>query len=495
MPSRWPSGPSLIQSGQQAFPASLFPQPESGWGVRTSATSGPSSEISSSSAGRPLSSGNRSPAVTDENGLVVKKVCGECKTLKSLSDFYKDKDSLGGYRRMCKVCIRRQEKARKDLIPTAKKQADYRAWRKHRRAKALLTLAKFRAKQKGMEFSLREEDISDALAAGVCELTGIPFNFEDGRTWDSPSLDRIDSSKGYTPSNVRVVLYCLNVMANTWGENKIIEIADAIVAQRQSKSASLQSALEASLMRRLDTQISPEYVLTWKHWDMQSGPQICALRARGRPISDKDYSGELQGWPTPVSNDDNKSREAHLAMKARMGGNRTAITSLQVMVQGLAGWPTPNALPESRGGLQTNPEKALERRAQGHMLNLDDVATLAGWPTPNTMDGGQTSRGGDRKDELLMGGLVQGLVGWATPTVRDHKDGSSEGTAPINALLGRMVWGLGQTSTSSSAPTGKSGASPPLNPAFSRWLMGFPPEWDASAPTAARSSRRSRQSS
>ena len=41
-------------------------------------------------------------------------------------------------------------------------------------------------------------------------------------------------------------------------------------------------------------------------------------------------------WPTPVANDDNKTPAAHLAMKERMGGNRTAITSLQVYVQA---WP------------------------------------------------------------------------------------------------------------------------------------------------------------
>jgi len=44
-------------------------------------------------------------------------------------------------------------------------------------------------------------------------------------------------------------------------------------------------------------------------------------------------------WPTPTANDDNKSVEAHLAMKKRMGerdgtgANRTAITSLQVMAK------------------------------------------------------------------------------------------------------------------------------------------------------------------
>lgn len=53
-------------------------------------------------------------------------------------------------------------------------------------------------------------------------------------------------------------------------------------------------------------------------------------------------------WPTPVANDDNKSPEAHLAMKARMkGGPRQTITSLQVLVQQ---WPTPNAMDSEQAG-------------------------------------------------------------------------------------------------------------------------------------------------
>lgn len=51
-------------------------------------------------------------------------------------------------------------------------------------------------------------------------------------------------------------------------------------------------------------------------------------------------------WPTPVANDDNKSPEAHLAMKARMkGGPRYKPTSLQVMVKGVERglWPMPTA--------------------------------------------------------------------------------------------------------------------------------------------------------
>jgi hypothetical protein len=81
---------------------------------------------------------------------------------------------------------------------------------------------------------------------------------------------------------------------------------------------------------------------------------------------------------------------------------------------------------------------------------------------------------------------------WATPTVRDHKDGAcqkplAEGMVEVNALLGRQV--IGVTLNGLNVLMEKRGR---LNPAFSRWLMGFPPEWDVCAPTAMPSSRRSR---
>jgi hypothetical protein len=73
-------------------------------------------------------------------------------------------------------------------------------------------------------------------------------------------------------------------------------------------------------------------------------------------------AAKLAGWPTPVANDDNKSPEAHLAMKTRMGhrdgsnANRTAITSLQVMVKTITGWVSPTATDGERGSLPPRPQ-------------------------------------------------------------------------------------------------------------------------------------------
>ena len=62
-----------------------------------------------------------------------------------------------------------------------------------------------------------------------------------------------------------------------------------------SPSAILQQSLVNRLRRRMAVYGSPEYVLTWKSWDMPSGPPICALRASGHRTSDKGCGG----WGTP----------------------------------------------------------------------------------------------------------------------------------------------------------------------------------------------------
>jgi hypothetical protein len=133
-----------------------------------------------------------------------------------------------------------------------------------------------------------------------------------------------------------------------------------------------------------------------------------------------------------------------------------------------------------------------KRKAGNHAVNLQDQVTLAAWPTPNAMEGGQTSRGGDRKDELLMGGLVQAAA-WQSPTSttmgkrkdnekrRKYRESTGrQSLAPGNLEEQAMIYATtGPTSNGCLAETEKPGQ---LNPAFSLWLMGFPAEWLSCAP-------------
>lgn len=65
-----------------------------------------------------------------------------------------------------------------------------------------------RARKKGVEFSLTKEDFT---IPDVCPMLGIPLFFSPGKaTANTPSIDRIDNTKGYTSDNVRVISWEAN---------------------------------------------------------------------------------------------------------------------------------------------------------------------------------------------------------------------------------------------------------------------------------------------
>lgn len=72
---------------------------------------------------------------------------------------------------------------------------------------------------------------------GKCAVTGLPFDvsFENPKNPFAPSLDRMDSNKGYEPDNVVFVLWGVNAALNAWGYDAFIEIARAATQQRECK--------------------------------------------------------------------------------------------------------------------------------------------------------------------------------------------------------------------------------------------------------------------
>jgi hypothetical protein len=95
--------------------------------------------------------------------------------------------------------------------------------------------AKRNAKVRGMEWAITPDDINHLIARcrGRCEVSGIPLTVSWGGARKknrpyAPSLDRIDSSKGYTLDNCRIVCVAVNLAMSEWGESVLRRIARAM---------------------------------------------------------------------------------------------------------------------------------------------------------------------------------------------------------------------------------------------------------------------------
>lgn len=124
------------------------------------------------------------------------KVCSKCQEEKDESEFY---SSTTGWCKQCRIKNNYQYYLR-------------RTTEKPFRADRLIRAAKFRAKKSGLECTITAADI---VIPDTCPILDIPIVINsDKRADNSPSIDRIDNSKGYTPDNVIVVSYRANKLKN-----------------------------------------------------------------------------------------------------------------------------------------------------------------------------------------------------------------------------------------------------------------------------------------
>ncbi len=167
---------------------------------------------------------------------------------------------------------------------------------------------------------------------------------------------------------------------------------------------------------------------------------------------------------------------------------RLAPSTRRTSGSGCIGWPTPKAS-DGEGGRTTKTKGG----GNSHLpIHAREAAT---WSTPSAADGKGTTGGGQNSSLRTQTHAST----WPTPTANDHK-----GSGPtvmrqdgVDRTWQRLDYATeqgmpGAMPNGQPAQTEKRGA---LNPEFVSWLMGFPPEWDACAPTATPSSRRSRQKS
>lgn len=89
--------------------------------------------------------------------------------------------------------------------------------------------AKSRAAERGREFSLK---VSDIEIPARCPVFGVPFFDERGTVINSPSIDRVDNSRGYVPGNIRVI----SRRANTLKGDANLEEMRAVVRYIESNT-------------------------------------------------------------------------------------------------------------------------------------------------------------------------------------------------------------------------------------------------------------------
>lgn len=232
-----------------------------------------------------------------------------------------------------------------------------------------------------------------------------------------------------------------------------------------SASADLTLSLVNRLKQRLTMDGSTLFNLTWREKVTPAGRLVYRLAASARRTSDSG-SGS---WQTPKALDGvfSTPRTTGRPMHRATHLQTQTIALLTNADPTLASWVSPRAQDGERGGSMS-----------------EALKWAAGAPRPS---------GAQRGTSLTE--QTQLIASWPTTSTRDHKGGYPGGrmrngkiSHDVLDVVAQLTFG--QTAIGSPAVTEKPGQ---LNPAHSRWLMGYPAEWDACAPTATPSSRKSRK--
>jgi hypothetical protein len=154
--------------------------------------------------------------------------CADCKEWLPKASFFQEKQRKSGCNPYCKKCLRAKNVT--DVVGLLYRQAKYNRAGPANRKKG----------RKQLPFTITLDYARDLWneQGQTCAVSGVPFDtsFAVQHNPYSPSLDRIDSTKGYEPGNVRFVLFAINVGMNEWGLDVYIDVAKKALAGSTSSS-------------------------------------------------------------------------------------------------------------------------------------------------------------------------------------------------------------------------------------------------------------------
>jgi hypothetical protein len=158
------------------------------------------------------------------------KTCTKCGVEKLLSEFYTREY---GTRNDCKQCTGKTSAKNKiGKIPLHEREINS-------RLKNLYTKARLRTKS----FLISLDDLSDIWRKqdGRCAYTKLPL-LATANQFNTVSLDRVDSSKGYVVGNIQLVCAAINKMKQEYSEEMFVLFC-LLVTQNNKLSESPESLL------------------------------------------------------------------------------------------------------------------------------------------------------------------------------------------------------------------------------------------------------------
>lgn len=165
--------------------------------------------------------------IKKESGLLnldEVRTCNECNEQKTVRDFNRNKRPNGEWyiSKQCNKChYKRYKEAYSNKNRERYKNEEFRESKKEYAKKyrqenpelIMFQSARSRCRNNNIEFNL---DLLDIVIPDKCPILEISFCLinTNYRKDNSPTLDRIDPTKGYIKGNVRVISYKANVMKN-----------------------------------------------------------------------------------------------------------------------------------------------------------------------------------------------------------------------------------------------------------------------------------------
>jgi hypothetical protein len=160
------------------------------------------------------------------------KLCARCLAEKKLDQFRPDKKVLDGRGSYCKPCLASWNKEFHSRSPA------------HRLAMSLNT-SKDTAKRKGLPHELTTSDLVKMWndQDGKCSYTGLQMRYDGSGGPESVSLDRIDSTKGYTKENTVLCCVWVNRMKNDQPTDTLLHLCELILSHHKTVSTTNRSQL------------------------------------------------------------------------------------------------------------------------------------------------------------------------------------------------------------------------------------------------------------